>query len=221
MKIIKSNSRENNRLELIKASHETFGYIVCRNQDDCSDIQSIALKMGYNIPFTLTYDEFIDKKYNEKGIRGFLIEDVDQLLRYKLNLYPTMKLTLLFERDYPVEELTKLYQQHSHSYIICVNPQVRDFYTGEFRKINIKLQTNICTHHKLLTDSTIFHGRYIDSIIIGEAQLLISRLSDVCIHTISLIENKFGTTTEIVLTKEQLKTEEPLIIKFDTRKSNI
>lgn len=68
--------------QLIELSGNTSSYIVCINQRECHRIVSIAREMKIDIPFPLTYDEFINKKYYGKGIKGFLIDNAELLLEY-------------------------------------------------------------------------------------------------------------------------------------------
>jgi hypothetical protein len=79
--------------QLIKKSAETKNYIVCRNSDEAREIQCKAMKLGLDIPFPITYTEFIEKKYCGKNINGFLIDNVDILLEFISNV-PVNAITL-------------------------------------------------------------------------------------------------------------------------------
>jgi len=72
--------------ELIKQSAESGDYIICHSLNECSRIQFKAGEMGLNIPFPASYDEFINGNYYSKGIRGFLIDNVDMLLQHMTNV---------------------------------------------------------------------------------------------------------------------------------------
>lgn len=67
--------------QLIKKSASSGDYIVCHRQEECSRIQAKAKEMGMNIPFPITYDEFISKQYYGKGISGFLIDNIEMFLQ--------------------------------------------------------------------------------------------------------------------------------------------
>lgn len=58
------------------------------------DVQSKANEMGLNIPFPLTYDEFISKKFFAKGIKGFLIDDADYMIREMSGSVPVNAITM-------------------------------------------------------------------------------------------------------------------------------
>ena len=82
MRMIYRPRGEGKTTELIKISAEKQQYIVCINQMECSRIFSQARLMGLDIPFPITFDEFIKREYYGKGIKGFLIDNADQLLQY-------------------------------------------------------------------------------------------------------------------------------------------
>ncbi len=68
-------------MELIRASAHYWHYIVCENMKEASRICNAAEQMGLKIPQPITYDEFINKRYHGRGIKGFLIDNVDLLLQ--------------------------------------------------------------------------------------------------------------------------------------------
>lgn len=51
------------------------------DQDEASRIAGMANEMGCNIPFPITFREFIDKRYHSKNIKGFLIDNVEYLIQ--------------------------------------------------------------------------------------------------------------------------------------------
>jgi adenylate kinase family enzyme len=65
---------------LIRMSAETGCYIVAQI-DWVPSIAEQAKKMGFQIPYPLSYQEFLRGQYYLKGIKGFLIDDVAGLLR--------------------------------------------------------------------------------------------------------------------------------------------
>lgn len=79
--------------ELIKMSAETGDYIVVGSLDECSFVSDMARKLGYNIPFPISYQEFVNKQYHAKGIKGFLIDNVERLVQYMSNV-PVNAITL-------------------------------------------------------------------------------------------------------------------------------
>ncbi len=72
--------------ELIKKSAKSGDYIVCHRLDEANRIQMEAQEMGLKIPLPITYDEFFKKRYYEKGISGFLIDNADMFLQSLSNV---------------------------------------------------------------------------------------------------------------------------------------
>jgi hypothetical protein len=64
---------------LIKMSAETGAYIVC---DNPHYVAFMAESLNYNIPFPLSYYEFVERKYYGKNMKGFLIDEIDHLVQY-------------------------------------------------------------------------------------------------------------------------------------------
>lgn len=95
-KIIASRS-SGKTTELIRISSITKNYIVCQSIHDATRIQLYAKELGYDIPLPLSYDEFINKKYNGNGITGFLIDNVDMLLKRMSGNVPINAITLNIE----------------------------------------------------------------------------------------------------------------------------
>lgn len=65
---------------LIKRSSETGEYIVCFSLDEASRISAEAQSMGLNIPFPISYGEFVSGNYSSRNIKGFLIDNADLLI---------------------------------------------------------------------------------------------------------------------------------------------
>ena len=81
MKVILKARNAGKTIELIKLSAKNGGYIICRSMEEASGIQKTAIKMGLSIPFPISWDEFIKKRYYAKGIKSFLIDNADDLLQ--------------------------------------------------------------------------------------------------------------------------------------------
>lgn len=82
MRVITLPNGAGKTTELIKISQETGAYIVCHSMDEASRIRSAAIDMGVNVPFPLTYDEFIQHRYHIQGVRAVLVDNIDMLVRY-------------------------------------------------------------------------------------------------------------------------------------------
>jgi hypothetical protein len=68
--------------ELIKRSAESFAYIVVATRKDATRVFHQAKDMGLDIPFPLTFAEFLNREYYRPGIRGVLIDDLDLLVGF-------------------------------------------------------------------------------------------------------------------------------------------
>lgn len=66
----------------IRLAAEHNAYIVCRTHQEASRIAAYATKLDLHIPFPLSYDEFIQGQFCGKGINGFVIDNVDDLVSY-------------------------------------------------------------------------------------------------------------------------------------------
>jgi hypothetical protein len=93
MKQITGGIRSGKTTELIRLSAETGGYIVCLNMDEASRIQFQSQEMGLKIPFPITFDEFKSHQYYGRGIKGFLIDNADMLLK-SMSSVPVLAITM-------------------------------------------------------------------------------------------------------------------------------
>lgn len=66
---------------LIEMSAKTFDYIVCSTQHEASRIQLRASQLGFDIPLPITYSDFIQRRYNGHGVKGFLIDNVEHFVQ--------------------------------------------------------------------------------------------------------------------------------------------
>lgn len=79
--------------ELIKLSAETGNVIVCFSESS-EKLKSKAKSLfGLTIPDPISHSDFISKNYDEDSINGFLIDDVDMLMR-QLTDVPIKGITL-------------------------------------------------------------------------------------------------------------------------------
>lgn len=67
---------------LIRLAAKEFAYIIVKDHQEAAMIQRRARIMNVDIPFSLTYEEFISLKYNPSGIRAFMVDNVERLLEY-------------------------------------------------------------------------------------------------------------------------------------------
>ncbi len=83
MKLITGGPRSGKTTGLIRMAAERFSYIVCRSHEEASRIAKQARKMGLDIPFPMSYAEFLQGRYYPPGVRGVLIDDLKALVEYQ------------------------------------------------------------------------------------------------------------------------------------------
>ena len=66
---------------LVEMSAETGQTIVCRGPRDVKWIMQEAHDMRKHIPEPITYDDFLNRRFYGTLVEGFLIDNLDQLLR--------------------------------------------------------------------------------------------------------------------------------------------
>jgi len=81
MKMILGCRASGKTTEAIKESTEKWFYIVCPTMKYAQNISYMAKKMQLDIPHPITIDEFINRKYYGKGIKGFIFDDLDTSLQ--------------------------------------------------------------------------------------------------------------------------------------------
>lgn len=81
MKIIYDKPRTGKTTELIRRCAEKGGYIVCQDSKQCDDIISMAEEMKCNIPYPMTFSEFVNGKYYAKGVKRVYIDNADMLIK--------------------------------------------------------------------------------------------------------------------------------------------
>ena len=98
MNIIYKKRKSGKTEELIKRSSENNGYIVCTSHSDAEYIFSRASELNYNINFPITYNVFLNKRYYGKGIKCFLMDNVDLFIE-ELSNVPVSDITLTNRTD--------------------------------------------------------------------------------------------------------------------------
>ena len=81
MKVILKPNMSGKTTELIKQSGKEWKYIVCISRDEATRIQGQSIKLKIDIPFPITFHEFIKGDYYPHGIKGFLLDNVDMWLQ--------------------------------------------------------------------------------------------------------------------------------------------
>ena len=65
---------------LIEQSAKDWLYMVCTNRKEAERVMREARRMGLDIPMPITHDDLIVGRFCGRGIRGFLVDDVDMVL---------------------------------------------------------------------------------------------------------------------------------------------
>lgn len=82
MKVITRPRQGGKTTEVIKLASRTYAYIICPDRQQVQHVASLARKMGVDIPFPLTWREFLEKQYYGAGIKGgFVIDNLDMCLQ--------------------------------------------------------------------------------------------------------------------------------------------
>lgn len=68
--------------DAIKICAENHAYMIVMNQKRATEVFHHAKKIGYDIPFPLTFEEFLEGHYHPAGVKKVFIDDLDLLLRY-------------------------------------------------------------------------------------------------------------------------------------------
>lgn len=67
--------------DILQIAAREFSYIVCPTRDDVARLWARARRQEINIPMPITWDEFVSRRYNGRGIRGFVIDDLDRCVQ--------------------------------------------------------------------------------------------------------------------------------------------
>jgi len=81
MKVICRPRQSGKTYEVIKRCMEEGGYIVCPNMDRAHKVSLMADDLGIDIPYPITFYDFMSGKYYPDGIKKFHIDDIDLCLQ--------------------------------------------------------------------------------------------------------------------------------------------
>jgi len=94
MKIIHKKAGKGKTRDAIKLAAKNYSYIVCIDRQNCTEIANFARKLELEIPFPITFNEFINKEYYAPGCKGgFIIDNADMLLE-RISNVPITCITL-------------------------------------------------------------------------------------------------------------------------------
>lgn len=63
--------------ELVRLAAGEFLYVVCPDRRQVRYVAQLARDMGLDIPFPMTWGEFLRGDYRAKGVEGFVIDNLD------------------------------------------------------------------------------------------------------------------------------------------------
>lgn len=92
--------------ELIKLSADTQKYILVADRNRVREIQHMAEKMGLDIPYPVTVEEYHRNHFQGSFIRkqGLLIDDVEDVLKRFLNGIEIVAMTITDEQEVQYEK---------------------------------------------------------------------------------------------------------------------
>lgn len=99
MRMIVSPRGAGKTTEAIKIAAENFAYIVCHSLDEAYRVAQQARAEGLDIPFPLTFDEFVTGAFcrGGRGVRAIIVDNVDMLLALLAQGVPVLAATALGE----------------------------------------------------------------------------------------------------------------------------
>lgn len=68
--------------DLIRLAAQNDYYMVVHTQYEADRVFKQAKTMGLTIPFPITYDNFLEKRYAGSNIKGLVIDNADLLLQH-------------------------------------------------------------------------------------------------------------------------------------------
>lgn len=80
--------------QLINLSAKTRAHIICKDSTRAMIICNVASSQGKSIPTPVTFDDFIERQYYYRGVRGFLFDDIDLFIQYMAGPIPVVAITL-------------------------------------------------------------------------------------------------------------------------------
>ena len=100
MKVIARPRQGGKTTELIRLAAEEFLYVVCPDQAQVRYVANLARDMGLDIPFPLSWAEYSVGRYNGRGIKGFVIDNLDSCIQ-QMTTVPVRAVSLTDE-DAPI-----------------------------------------------------------------------------------------------------------------------
>jgi hypothetical protein len=104
MRIVIKPKRGGKTDEAIRLSAEKWFLIVCDN-DGVQRVSDRAIELGLEIPYPITYSEFIAHSFYGAGLKGFILDNIEMLLLYLAKGVPIGMISLTGpENDFEGDE---------------------------------------------------------------------------------------------------------------------
>jgi hypothetical protein len=97
MDIICKSRAAGKTTEAIKVSAATGSYIVCLGREEAHRIFNRALELKIQIPFPMTFNELLTRRFYPPEVRGLVIDQADTLLTFIARGIPITAITLSHE----------------------------------------------------------------------------------------------------------------------------
>lgn len=94
MQVIVGERQSGRTTNLIKQAAEGWLYIVTLDCQRRRFVADHARKLGLDIPFPITFQDFLHGRFHRPGIRGFLIDDADTMLQHLAKGVPVVAVTM-------------------------------------------------------------------------------------------------------------------------------
>ena len=94
MDVIVTGRQGGKTTQLIRRAAEQFAYIVCPDREQVQFIQQQARQMGLKIPQPITWDDFIQRRWHGRGIRAFMLDNLDACIQSMARGVPVTAVTL-------------------------------------------------------------------------------------------------------------------------------
>lgn len=88
-----SARRSGKTQRMIERSARDWLYIVCIDRREVQRVFKLAREQGLDIPFPLTFDEFLRGSYCSRGVRGVLIDNIDVAVQ-RMSKVPIVSVSL-------------------------------------------------------------------------------------------------------------------------------
>lgn len=81
MKVVAKPRQGGKSQDLLLLAQEQFAYIVCPHLAGVQELWARAREMELNIPQPITWNEFVSGRYHGRGIKAFIIDDLDHCIQ--------------------------------------------------------------------------------------------------------------------------------------------